>query len=108
MLLLHSVAGVLSKHNLQQNVCSQLWAIDSAFHGQDPTCACCMMQQRQPHSPPLAPAGGSREYWEDGSAFQDLQRRADEVAAARKAIEAARQASLRQSGLNSACIAVPV
>eukprot|EP00891_Asterochloris_glomerata_P008382 jgi/Astpho2/8382/e_gw1.00122.67.1_t len=45
---------------------------------------------------------GQREYWEDGSAFQHLQRRADEVAAARKAIEAARQASLRRGRLNPA------
>lgn len=57
------------------------------------------------HPPTLASAGGSREYWEDGSAFQHLQRRADEVAAARKAIEAARQASLRRGRLNPAYVA---
>ena len=89
-------------------VCSQHWATSKAFHGQDPFSAHCMMQQRQPHPPMLAFVGGSREYWEDGSAFQDLQRRADEVAAARKAIEAARQASLRRGRLNLACGATPV
>ena len=89
---------LLNEGNKNRNiVCSQCWAIDSAFRGQDPISAHCMMQQRQSHSPTSASAGGSREYWEDGSAFQDLQRRVDEVAAARKVIEAARQASLRRA-----------